>query len=412
MNTNNYFQINVMPITQIHTGIVLIGKLQYKQLLTIHRLTERKESLTDPFDEKKVNVEFEDEEFQRQLSPNKLNKIVKFLKEQFELYKEKKSIGLFPTAMIVALDHDVDYEPDKLDEKFLEKEYYDKLSSCFIKDDSLLFIPKNRRIALIVDGQHRFYGVKKFYESLQKEDDKKLIEDFEFPTTFLIGFDIYQLGEIFATVNFNQKPVNRSLYYDIFGSVPETEKNDIKLAHDLALHLNNNEESPIKDMIKMLGKGYGLFSQSFFVEKMLIHFKKGGVWEKIYADYMNNGKEYKKLPIFMKIYLNCVEEAYISAWPTQVERNGRLVYSPYAYEFILCKTTGMGAIFRLIKDIYPLVENLSREEMRDKILEILNRIEKDYTNIFSKKGEFGGTGGEGLQVKLYKFLKLKLRLTL
>lgn len=410
--TLNFFKINVMKIRQISTGIVLIGKLQFKQLLTIHRLTERKESIIDPFEEKKIVLEKADDEFQRQLSPNKLNKIRDYLSEQFELLKQDKALGLFPTAMIVALDHDIDYDQDKLDEKLLESLYYDKLSSCFINaDNSVLFIPTNKRIGLIVDGQHRLYGLKKFYESLQKEEDKKFIEEFEFPTTFLIGLDIYQLGEIFATVNFNQKPVNRSLYYDIFGSVPETEKNDIKLAHDLALHLNNNEKSPIKDMIKMLGKGYGLFSQSFFVEKMLIHFKNGGVWEKIYADYMNNGNEYRKLPIFMKTYLECVEEAYISAWPTQVDRNGRFVYSPYGYEFILCKTTGMGAIFRLIREIYPLVENLPEKEMHDKILGILNGIKDEYKNIFSKNGGFGEGGGEGLQNKLYRLLKLKLRLT-
>jgi hypothetical protein len=31
----------------------------------------------------------------------------------------------------------------------------------------------------------------------------------------------------------------------------------------------------------MLGKGYGLISQAFFVEKILDHFKNNGVWEKI-----------------------------------------------------------------------------------------------------------------------------------
>lgn len=414
MNSNNYFQINVMPIRQIQTGLVLIGKLQFKQLLTIHRLTERKESLIDPFGEKTVISVKEDEEFQRQLSQNKLNKIGQYLSAQFGLLKENKALGLFPTSVIVALDDDIDYDPDKLDENFLEKVYSDKLSSCFInKEGTILYIPKNKRIALIVDGQHRFYGVKKFYDSLHKEEDKKILEDFEFPTTFLIGFDIYQLGEVFATVNFTQKPVNRSLYYDIFGSVPNTEMSDIKLAHDLALHLNNNEKSPIQGMIKMLGKGYGLFSQSFFVEKMLIHFKEGGVWEKIYSDYINNGTQYKKIPIFMKIYLRCVEDAYNSAWPVKVTKNDELVYSPYYYDFILCKTTGMGAIFRLIKEIYPQVENLSETDMHDKILEIFNRISKnEYMNLFSKTGDFGGTGGEGLQVKLYRHLKAKLKLGL
>jgi hypothetical protein len=34
--------------------------------------------------------------------------------------------------------------------------------------------------------------------------------------------------------------------------------------------------------------------------------------------------------------------------------------------------------------------------------------EKKVVNIFSKDGEFGGAGAEGLQLKLYKNLKLEL----
>ena len=212
-------------------------------------------------------------------------------------------------------------------------------------------------------------------------------------------------------MNFTQKPVSRSLYYDIFGSVPDPERNEIKLAHDLALHLNNNKESPLYNMIKMLGKGYGLISQSFFVESMLVHFKEDGVWEKIYSDYIRGGKEYKKLPIFMRVYLNCVEESYNVAWPVKIEKNGELVYSPYNYDYILCKTTGLGAIFMLIKEIYPQVENLSEVEMKTKILNIFKRITKNESeSLFSKEEEYGKGGGRGLQLKLYRYLKSKLKL--
>lgn len=409
----NYFQINVQNVRQIQQGIVLLGKLKYKELLTIHKLTERKENLFDPFDNYKKQIKEEDEEFQRQLSPNKLNNISGYLSTQFNLYKEQKSLGLFPSSIIVSLQHEVDYENKKINEEYLNTFYSKELDRCFVDEaKERLYIPKNERIALIVDGQHRFYGVKKFYESLSSEDDKELIDDFEFPTTFLIGFDVYQVGKIFAKVNFTQKPVNRSLYYDIFGSVPDPERNEIKLAHDLTLHLNNNEESPMHNMIKLLGKGDGLISQSFFVENMLIHFKKNGVWEKIYSDYISGGKEYKKLPNFMKIYLNCVEEAYNPAWPVKSKKGTALVYSSFGYEYILCKTTGLGAIFRLIKDIYPLIENSTEEEMKDRILDILKRISSNEAKkIFSKDGEFGKAGGEGLQVKLYRLLRSKLNLS-
>ena len=412
MSLKNYYEIDVQKIRQIQDGIVLLGKLKYQELYTIHKLTERKESIFDPFDAKQKKIQEEDEEFQRQLRPNKLNKIANYLKEQFELYKQKKSIGLFPTSIIVSLQHEIEYSPDQVNQDYLEEVYSNELDSCFInKTETELFIPKNSKIALIVDGQHRFYGVKKFYDSLEQETDKKIIENFEFPTTFLIGFDLYQVGSVFATVNFTQKPVSRSLYYDIFGSVPDPERNEIKLAHDLALHLNNNKESPLYNMIKMLGKGYGLISQSFFVESMLVHFKEDGVWEKIYSDYIRRGKEYKKLPIFMRVYLNCVEESYNVAWPVKMEKNEELVYSPYNYDYILCKTTGLGAFFMLIKEIYPQVENLSEVEMKTKILNIFKIItKKESESLFSKEEEYGKGGGRGLQLKLYRYLKSKLKL--
>jgi len=412
MNTANYYEVKVMKLRQIQTGIVLIGKLKFSELSVIHRLTERKESLIDPFSENSIKINHEDEEFQRRLRPNKLNKIAIYLEEQFLLYKKHKSLGLFPTSIIVAIDHDPYYHANELNEKFLNEKYFKGLSTTFINEDQTkLYIPKSHRIALIVDGQHRFYGLKRFYNSLKTSEDKQIIEDFEFPITFLIGFDIYQVGKVFATVNFTQKPVNRSLYYDIFGSVPDIERNDIKLAHDLALHLNNNDESPIQGMIKMLGTGYGLFSQSFFVEKMLMHFKEGGAWEGIYADYLDRGEQYKKLPEFMKEYLKAVEQAYNTPWPRKFEKEGELVYSPFRYDYILCKTTGLGAIFRLVKEIYPLVEDVAIDEMKDKIVSILSKIsDKESANLFSKNGPYGEGGGEGLQYKLYRYLKNKLNL--
>lgn len=408
-----FYSFPVINISQLQTGIVVLGKITFTQLMHIHVLSVRKESLIDPFGntipKKKIKYE---EEFQRRLNISKLNKIKNYLTLEFESLKKGKSIGLFPSSLILAFQLDEDYDSDKLNDKYLKEKYTKVLKTCFInKERTYFYVPKNKALCLIVDGQHRLYGVKKFYESLVNVDEKKIIEAFEFAATFLLDFDVYQLGKIFATVNFTQKPVNRSLYYDIFGSIPDTEKNDIKLAHDLALHLNNYELSPIKDMIKMLGTGYGLFSQAFFVEKMLIHFRENGVWEYIYIDYLNDGDIYKILPIFMRIYLECIKDAYEPAWPNKIKRNGELVYSVFSYDFILCKTTGLGAFFRLIKNIFPLIQKKPEELWHEIIFKVLSKITKEEANvIFSKEGNFGEAASEGLQVKLYKYLKEELKL--
>ena len=415
MSKEHFLIINSTKIKQVqYSRNLYFGKITFKDLLLMHRLTERKASTTDPFREKGIDYRDEEKEFQRQLSQQKLSKIAKYVKthlEQIQSGKEK-AFGLFHTSLILALDHDLEYNPEELNGgEFFERVYNPELSSCFLSgDEKSLFIPKNQRIALVVDGQHRLYGMKKAYDDLDI-DSRRVLDDFEFFTIFLLGLDIYEVAKVFVTVNFNQKPVNRSLYYDIFGSVPDTERNEIKLAHDLALHLNNNEQSPIKDMIKMLGKGYGLFSQSFFVEKMFIHFKEGGAWQHAYDDYLSYGEKYKQLPMFMKVYLECVEQAYNAAWPDRVQRGETLVYSAYHYDYVLCKTTGMGAIFRLIREIFPATRGCNSEEMRDRIMDILARISNEEAKqIFSKDGDFGQGAGEGLQVKLYRYLRTKLKL--
>lgn len=408
----NYFIIDSLQISQLKsgTGGVFTARLTFDQLYKIHRLTERKESLHDPFGLKKdKNDKIEDDEFQRHLSPGKLSEIKKYVGLEFANSDTKI---IFPSAVIISLDLNED-NSEEMSQENIESLYSPLLQSCFVVNAGnsfkKIYIPKNNKISLIVDGQHRFYGFKKYYDTLDSGDKTKF-EKFEFITTILVGFDSYQIAQVFANVNFHQKPVNRSLYYDIFGST-STDRNEIQLAHFLALHMQNNIESPLLNMIKLLGKGYGLFSQAFFVEKLLIHFDQNGIWRDLYLDYKNNGERFLTISVFMKLYFSSVSYSYSSCWPEMVVRDGKYVYSSYAYQYILCKTTGMGAILRLINDIYPHTIGKSNEEIKivlDSIFSRINRREAE--NFFSRNGEFGGAGSEGLQLKLYKKLKYKLNL--
>lgn len=406
----NFFKIIALDVLQLNskTGAVFTGRLTFKELLTIHRLTERKESLIDPFGDNEVTKVVDDEEFQRHLNNNKLIDLGKFLESEFEDINNSKII--FPSSVIISLDLN-ENNSNTLTENEIEAFYESKLSSCFVinrENYSEIFIPKNDRICLIVDGQHRFYGLKKFYESIKEKEKKEKILDFQFITSILLGYDTFQVAEVFANVNFNQKPVNKSLYYDIFGSSVK-EKNEIQLAHFLALHMQNNDASPLKGMIKLLGNGYGLFSQAFFVEKLLIHFKDNGVWNALYEDYISNGVSYLKIPEFLKAYFKAIKDSYQICWPNKVEREDELAYSAFTYKYILCKTTGMGAYFRLIKDIFPLTSELKSEtEIYDKCKTIFSKIKAEEANsLFSKEGDYGKGGSEGYQIRLYRDLKAR-----
>lgn len=411
---NNYYKINAITVSQLKSGSagVFTGKLKFSELLKIHRLTERKESTIDPFGEKKGQVEISDEEFQRHLSPKKLNEIKNYISKEVQDPSESTK-AIYPSSVIISLDLHED-NSDNLTESEIENLFQEKLSQCFVKqtDDSFahIYIPKAQRICLIVDGQHRFYGLKKYYEDLQ-DNLRKQIEDFEFITTILLGFDPYQVAEVFANVNFHQKPVNRSLYYDIFGA-SSTDRNQIQFAHFLTLHLQNSSDSPLVSMIKLLGKGYGLFSQSFLVEKLTPHFDEKGVWFDLYNDFKNEGNRFYLIADFIKQYFRSIEYNYNIAWPLPINPNDdKPVYSSSKYDYILCKTTGMGALLRLMKDVFPLIKDRPIENWKAILDEIFGQIKDEEIKVlFSKTGEFGGGGSEGIQLKLYKKLKYRLSL--
>ncbi len=409
----NFTKITTLEVLQLNSksGAVFNGRITFKELLQIHRLTERKESSIDPFGEKTKSqiIDFE-EEFQRHLNNSKLNQIGNYLDKALD--NDSEGI-IFPSSVILSLDLNEDNSED-LNENQINDLYYEGMSSCFaVKNDETtsIYIPKTKAICLIVDGQHRFYGLKKYYEQTTDDNLKKKISNFQFISTILLGYDSYQVAEVFANVNFNQKPVNKSLYYDIFGSAAK-EKNEIQLAHFLALHMQNSFDSPLKDMIKLLGKGYGLFSQAFFVEKLLIHFKEGGVWHELYGNYILGGERFLIIAKFLKQYFRIIEEIYSACWPERVLKDGNEVYSAYSYKYILCKTTGMGALFRLIKDVYPLTEEIEDENKVSNILRSkFNLIDQQTAeNLFSKMGEYGRGGSEGFQVRLYRELKERLEL--
>jgi len=430
-NLDKYLILNVVEVRQLQNGIVFTGKIKFSQLNQIFKLTERKEDVKDPFDQSTIKRDPDSKEFQRQLSSKKLKEIQLYLQDEIQQIEKNKSLGMFPSSVIL---YNRSYELDDLTletqkEKLTDKEevilteeiisdsYNENLDCCFyIPDESnkdlyKLYIPNNPDTTLIVDGQHRFFGTKLLYNKLSDPKVKKIVEDFEFIITYLVGFDIYEVGQIFATVNFNQKPVNRSLYYDIFGSAPQTDRegnlqNDIRLAHDLALHLNNSETSPINSMIKLLGKGYGMFSQAFFVFNMLRVFRTG-IWNQLLIDYINAGNEYKNIAKFMKSYLQALQESYPTSWPKKTNKGGQLVYAAYYYDYVLCKTTGLGAYFRLIKYIYPIVSE-NPDNYKENIKKIFSKItDEEAEVIFSKRGSFGGAGSEGIQDKLFRHLLSK-----
>ena len=425
---NKYINIKGFLVKQLTNKPIATSSIRFTDLIQIAKFTAREPKEYDPFNpDKKVNKVIEDVNdsyFQRLTNEKRVKDIYAFLLKEINNVHNvsKNALGSFPTSIILSLDIDEEFEKAEDYRGFVD----DKIGAFYEIDNDInidLIIPK-REVSLIVDGQHRLSAIWKLYndaksnqikigrESLEKRYPnltnslvKESIEGFDFNCTLLIGFDLWEQGKVFADVNFNQKPVNKSLYYDIFGSYPNQEKNDIFLAHMLAMHLNGNNKSIIKGFIKMLGTGPGYFSQSFFVEAILDHFKPNGVWANMPFDYLEEGTEYKILPKFFRAYFNSIKTVFNDYWPKANETNSR------SYKNILVKTTGMGALLKLINPIYRDtlrqdidLNEISEEKLTEHLIKIFNKIKSQGNDFFSSSSDFAGAGSLGLQSKLYKKL--------
>ncbi|MBK6642419.1 MAG: DGQHR domain-containing protein [Bacteroidetes bacterium] len=126
----------------------------------------------------------------------------------------------------------------------------------------------------IIDGQHRLAGLS---EAI-KDNDK--IGDQEILVTFCIGLTTREAALIFVNINSEQKPVPKSLIYDLFGEMDDNTNHAINRATDIAEDLNDNEESAYYGAIKFPGKarGVGIIDLSAVVTSLKKHLEPEGVF--------------------------------------------------------------------------------------------------------------------------------------
>jgi hypothetical protein len=470
--------LDIHKIKQFNTDVaedikgVYQGLWSFQQVLNSLRFTYR--TPKSQYDETDVvapkEVRSENDYFQRLVANDRTLKIIDFLISEL---KNKNSVITFPSTFIVSLQtSEISDEGEYLDVLLQrnKEDFSNESFGVFYKNENEIILPE-LDLMLIVDGQHRLAALKMFYFSILinlelknldefKEETQKvlksclkkiavneitnlseikdIIENFNLCFTLLLDFDIWEQGKVFADVNFNQKPVNRSLYYDIYGSYPNEDKNEIYLLHKWCVKLNTDEDSELKGKINLLGNGNGFISQAFLCDALLPFMRKGGVWYRIANDFtLDRQDDTNNIEKFLKAYFNAISikfgkkgnpENYF--WPSYTD-------VPRKFDSILLKTTGLGAMIGLIPNVYNIVVNSinsEQKELETKILDIFDsrmtieslseiykgdqlktqEIERKMSGeyYFSKsKGNFSGGAGKGLQGNLYNELMKDLKFT-
>jgi DGQHR domain-containing protein len=109
-------------------------------------------------------------------------------------------------------------------------------------------IPITPYSAQIIDGQHRLAGLEEAIRVNKKIGEQKIL------ITVCLGLSTQEAARIFVNINSEQRPVPKSLIYDLFGEVEDNENHETNRAVDIATELNENSDSPYFGLIKFPGK--------------------------------------------------------------------------------------------------------------------------------------------------------------
>ena len=380
--------------------LLIQANIPFMELYKNATFTFMRDPINDPYEiiDKVPHNEF----YQRRTDPKRVKEIARYIRKSvMNQYGGYGVATLFPTAMLVAASvEDTDF----------------KVGETVNLDMDAL----NENSLYIVDGQHRLMGMKMLYEELtnsvmrSKEEDYLLrfMQDYVFNCTILLNFDLWEQAQVFADVNFNQKKVDKSLYYTIYGMQYSTNpadcnRNYIYIAHNLVKFMNTYPLSPLRGMIMMVGNkpGYtkALMSQACLAEALMNNiYSPRGIWY-VDASRVVAKPSYRYMSVELLSFFMCIRNVFEDLWP----KNG-------THRSILLKTTGVWALNKIMAYLhkYKMNDDLKRQMLEADSSESLEAYEdfaKPYLEkllphqerLFGLKGSYSGTGGKGLAKQLF-----------
>jgi DGQHR domain-containing protein len=212
-------------------------------------------------------------------------------------------------------------------------------------------VPDGRRPGEIIDGQHRFEGLRLALREAGAEERMKL-EQFQIPFALMQDLSAEACAKIFVTINSTQRKVDGSHIADLFGL--STKRSPKRSAHLIARSLDRMEGSPFENGLKILGKKADageMLSQGSFVKYFLKLISSNPDRDEQQAQQGLELKRDPHLPLrdfylddrdsellaLLHNFFNAVARAYPDAWKQQPS------------EYLLRKTVGYSAMMGLLK---------------------------------------------------------------
>lgn len=140
-----------------------------------------------------------------------------------------------------------------------------------------LEIPLLPASAQVIDGQHRISGLEAAMIENSDIGEQTVI------VTLCNNLDTTSAAKIFLNINTEQKPVPKSLIYDLFGEIHDDFELPTNRAVDIARALNDDQKSPLYNLLKFPGapRGKGRIELSTFVNALKPHLEKTGKFNSV-----------------------------------------------------------------------------------------------------------------------------------
>lgn len=165
-----------------------------------------------------------------------------------------------------------------------------------VKKETLI-LPLQGRFAQMLDGQHRMAGLQ------EAVNQKAEVADMEVLVSLFIGLNTKEAAKIFLNINSEQKPVPRSLIYDLFGEAYDDPESAITRVTDIVAFLNETEGSPYYGRVHYPGKpnSQNLIDLAIMVNAMKPAFERNGTFNQL---------QLSEIEIQQKILLNFYSVIY------------------------------------------------------------------------------------------------------
>ena len=180
-----------------------------------------------------------DKAYQRQIIRKKIDELVQY----YEQCRQARDLPSIAGAVIISCDEPLRFEPIEAGSTL-----------------GMLKVPEREGILRAIDGQHRLLA-------LHADIDHFGEEPFTVPAVIFDRLPEDHVVQMFVTINAKHTRLNASHLVSLSGRQLYRDES-LAAAHDIVRALNDREDSPLYDEIKLLGVGSGRVAQAPLAQEL------------------------------------------------------------------------------------------------------------------------------------------------